>query len=59
MTAKKAFNLPPNQLSIHEMRSILLEGKELRFNEPSELNFEIKPKKYAFLKQLIQIFSKS
>ena len=59
MTAKKAFNLPPNQLSTHEVRSILLQGKELRFNEPSELNFEIKPKKYAFLKQLIQIFSKS
>lgn len=59
MTAKKGFNLPPNQLSTHEVRSILLQGKELRFNEPSELNLEIKPKKYAFIKHLIQIFSKS
>ena len=59
MTAKKAFNLPPNQLSKAEMRSTLLAGKELRFEKPSDLKLEIKTKKHTFLKRLVQIFSKS
>lgn len=59
MTAKKAFNLPPNQLSTDEMRSILKLGKELRFDEPSDLKLELNTKKRSFLDRLIQIFSKS